>query len=165
MPDAAIVSTLAGVRHAGLSGKESGALWLGSRQEVAEVTTVALPVGDGHDEARSQWSVSAQAYGTLSRWAKPQGLSLLGVLHLHLPGIAPRMSQTDRNHGVRAPAVLSIIIGNGGADEEPERWGWFVFEEHDFRQFSPGELGRRVKRTRDRRIETVLFNRKEVLRR
>ena len=54
---------------------------------------------------------------TAITWAKPRGLSLLGIVHTHIGLIPARLSRTDRTQGVKAPDALSVVIGRGGDEQ------------------------------------------------
>jgi hypothetical protein len=144
VPDAAKAATLDGVRPAGICGNESGAFWLGVRAEVAETTVVVLPHGKGVEESAGHWIVGAEVFGVISRWAKPRGLALIGIVHTHPPGVPPRLSWADRHRSVRAPGILAIVIGNSGRDEDHHDWGWYVYEGDDYRRLLRPELIRRI---------------------
>ncbi len=135
-------------------GKESGALWLGAREEVARVSMVLFPRGTGVRERRYCWEVSSEVLGAVTRWAIPQNLCLLGVVHTHLPGVPPVLSPADRAFGVRVPGVLAIVMSNGGYEADYRHWGWYVFEGDDFRQLGDSEIARRVRV--DRAVEVKL---------
>lgn len=145
VPDAARRATLHGVRPAGQRGRESGAFWLGVRQGVAQVTGVILPRGGGVEESLGHWRVSTEVFGTISRWAKPRGLTLLGIAHTHVRGVPTRLSWSDRHRSVCVPGFLSVVIGNGGEDEDHYDWGWYVYEDGDYRELLRPELIRRVR--------------------
>jgi proteasome lid subunit RPN8/RPN11 len=137
-------ATLAGVRPSGRRGSESGAFWLGTRAAVSCVTTVVLPQGEGVEESPGQWRVSPEVFGAISRWAKPRGLTLLGIAHTHVRGVPPRLSWADRHRSVRVPGILAVVIGRGGEDVNHRDWGWYVFETGDYREIAVTELEERV---------------------
>jgi hypothetical protein len=144
VPDAAKGATLNGVRPSGHQGNESGAFWLGVREAVAPVTAVVLPQGKGVEESPGQWRVSPEVFGAITRWAKPRGLALLGIAHTHIRGGPARLSWADRYRSVRVPGILAVVIGNGGEDDDHFDWGWYVYEEDDYRELCGDELRRRV---------------------
>jgi hypothetical protein len=74
-----------------------------------------------------------------------RNLCLLGVAHIHLRGVRPVLSWTDRSFGVRAPGVLSVVIGNAGDESDYRTWGWYVFEGSDYRTFSQSEIVERLR--------------------
>lgn len=143
--DAARRVTLDGVRPAGRKAKESGAFWLGVRKDTARVTVVVLPKGSGVEESIGHWRVSPEVFGEISRWAKPRGLTLLGIAHTHVRGVPVRLSWSDRHRSVCVPGILSVVIGNGGEDEDPFSWGWYVYEADDYRELLRPELTQRVR--------------------
>ena len=151
--EAALRATLTGVRPAGLLGRESGAFWLGDRAAEAHVTFVVLPSGQGVVESRGCWRVSAEVFGSVTRWAVPRRLSLLGMAHTHMPGVPVLLSQTDRNHGVHVPGLLEVVIGNAGADTNHREWGWYVREGEDYHQLLEPELSVRIRLQFDTPIE------------
>jgi hypothetical protein len=114
------------------------------REAVAPVTAVVLPQGKGVEESPGQWCVSPEVFGAISRWAKPRGLALLGIAHTHIRGVPARLSWADRHRSVRVPGILAIVIGNGGEDDDHHDWGWYVYEEDDYRELSRTELRRRI---------------------
>lgn len=138
-------ATLDGVRPPGRRGRESGAFWLGVRQGVAQVTAVVLPNGGGVEEGIGYWRVSPEVFGAISRWAKPRGLTLLGIAHTHVRGVPARLSWSDRHRSVCVPGILSVVIGNAGEDEDHYDWGWYVYEADDYRELPRYELTQRVK--------------------
>lgn len=145
MSDAARRATLVGVRPAGREARESGAFWLGARADVAPVTVVILPSGRGVEESIGHWRVSPEVFGEISRWAKPQGLTLLGIAHSHLRGVPARLSWSDRHRSVCVPGILSVVIGNGGEDDDHYTWGWYVYDGDDYRELLRPELTQRVR--------------------
>ena len=144
VPEDVWSTTLAGVVGAGQRGCESGAFWLGARSRVAEIQAVILPSGPGVEEYPYQWRVAPEVFGEISRWAKPRGLSLLGIAHTHIAGVPVDLSVADRQRSVQAPGVLAVIIGDGGMQNEFTRWGWFVYEKSDYRRMPQVELLSRV---------------------
>ena len=144
VPDAARTATLDGVRPAGKAGRESGAFWLGARAAIARVTVVVLPQGPGVEESIGHWRVSPEVFGTISRWAKPRGLTLLGIAHTHVRGVPARLSWSDRHRSVCVPGILSVVIGDGGKDDDHYNWGWYVYEGDDYRELLRMELTQRV---------------------
>lgn len=146
-------ATLEGVRAAGQLGNESGAFWLGERAGTARVHTVVLPAGPGVEERPYQWRVSPEVFGAVSRWAKPRGLTLLGIAHTHGRGVPARLSWADRYRSVQVPGILSVVIGNGGEDRDHLKWGWYVYENGDYVELMPTELARRLEIERGREVE------------
>jgi proteasome lid subunit RPN8/RPN11 len=69
----------------------------------------------------------------------------LAVAHTHIGGTKPFLSWTDRTFGVRIPGILAIVIGNGGKEHNYLRWGWYVFEEDDYRQMLRPEITKRLR--------------------
>jgi hypothetical protein len=143
--DAAREATLDGVRPAGREARESGAFWLGARKAIAEVTVVVLPKGRGVEESIGHWQVTPEVFGEISRWAKPRGLTLLGIAHTHVRGVPARLSWSDRHRSVSVPGILSVVIGNGGEDVDHCTWGWYVYEGDDYREILRPELMQRVR--------------------
>jgi len=136
--------TTENVRRAGRDGKESGILWLGKRDATAKIIATAFPSGTGVEESPGHWRISPEVFGTVSRWAAPRNLCLLGVAHIHLPGVPARLSRTDRDCGVQIPGILEVIIGDGGEELDYRKWSWYVFEHGDYQKMSISELGDRV---------------------
>ena len=144
-PKAALKATVAAVRPSGQLGRESGVFWIGERTSTSRVTHVVHPRGLGVGEHPGQWQVSPEVFGIISRWAKERAKSLLGVAHIHGPGVPPRLSRPDRKQSVQAPGVLSVVIGNGGDDKDLHDWGWYVYETDDYRQMPLRELDQRIR--------------------
>lgn len=117
------------------------------------MTAVVLPKGKGIEESPGQWRVSPEVFGTISRWAGPRGVTLLGTAHTHARGVPPRLSWIDRHGGVRVPGILAVVIGNGGEDDDHFAWGWYVYEADDFRQLLRPELARRIERNSREHVE------------
>lgn len=137
--------TLDGVRPIGRSGREAGAFWLGKREATAHVYSVVLPHGIGVEEHHGRWAVSPEVFGAITRWAKPRKLCLLAVAHTHVRGVPPVLSWTDRNLGVRVPGMLAAVIGNAGDDADHLKWGWYVFENADYRPLARAEITERIR--------------------
>jgi hypothetical protein len=150
---AAVTATLTAVQRPGRDGNESGVFWLGTRAATSVVRAVVVPGGHGVIEAPGFWRVTPEVYGTVSRWAITRDWSLLGICHIHGEGVPARLSVQDRNHLVRAPGVLAVVIGSGGRDHDPELWGWYEFASGAFRQIGPDERHRRLRLTDDTGIE------------
>jgi hypothetical protein len=145
VPEGIFTSTLAGVRPSGERGRESGAFWLGYRAARTKIEAVVLPSGPGVEEYAYQWRVSPEVFGEVARWAKPHGLTLIGVAHTHIRGVPVDLSWADRTQSVQVPGMLAVVIGNGGQDAVFTDWGWFVYERNDYRRISHSELINRVR--------------------
>src|SRR5439155_14472842 len=111
------------------------------------------PSGVGVEERPDQWRVAPEVFGTVSRWAKPRGLTLLGIAHTHGRGVPARLSWVDRARSVQVPGILAVVIGNGGEDRNPLEWGWYVYEGCDYRVLSRVELATRVEIPTDNMVE------------
>ena len=142
-----IVATLAAVRRPGHEGNEGGVFWVGTRAATSTVRAVVVPAGDGVIEAPGFWRVTPEVYGAVSRWAAERGWSLLAVCHIHGHGIPARLSQQDRNHLVRAPGILAVVVGAAGEDGDLDRWGWYEFAAGAYRQLDTDEQHRRLRLT------------------
>jgi len=140
-----LAGTLEGVRSAGRLGREAGVFWLGRRDATAQISAVVVLRGVGVEELPNCWRVSPEVFGAVTRWATPRNLCLLGVAHIHLRGVRPVLSGSDRSFGVRAPGVLSVVIGDAGDECDYRNWGWYVFESTDYRAFSQSEIGKRLR--------------------
>jgi proteasome lid subunit RPN8/RPN11 len=147
VPETACEQTREAVLPAGRRGTESGVFWLGERAATSIVRNVAMPVGAGVVEEPWKWSVSAELYAAVAGYAKPRGLTLLGVVHTHLgPGV-PRLSRTDRMQGLKVQDALAVIVGSAGEERDPDRWGWFVYDDGDYRDLAAHERAKRVQMT------------------
>jgi proteasome lid subunit RPN8/RPN11 len=144
IPSAALWATIAAVDPSRLDGIEAGAFWMGRRSGTATVDAVVVPRGPGVEEHTDHWRVSADVYGVISRWAIPRRFSLLGVVHTHPGQLRPRLSDADRNRSVRAPGVLAVVIGSDGVGEDPDGWGWYAYEDGDYRELGRQERARRI---------------------
>jgi len=111
-------------------------------------------------EAAGFWRVTPEVYGAISRWAAERGWSLLGICHTHGEGVPARLSTQDRRHLVRAPGVLAVVIGSGGRDRDPERWGWYEFTSGAYREISADERHRRLRLTDEGGIEVWAADRR-----
>ncbi len=160
-----IEATLAAVQPSGRRGLESGVFWLGPREDVSVVTAVVMPTGPGVEERRGYWRVTPEVFGAIASWATPRGLSLLGVCHTHGVGIPARLSRQDRTHSIKAPGVLAVVIGSGGDEPDHAKWGWYVWEEGDYRALSEGERVRRIDMAAAKEILTARADRTGVLER
>jgi hypothetical protein len=154
LPKAALEATVAAVRPSGRLGNESGVFWIGDRAAMARVSSVIHPEGLGVDEHPGEWRVSPEVFGIISRWVKERGQSLLGIAHIHGPGVPPRLSRLDRKQSVQAPGVLSVVIGNGGTDEDLHAWGWYVCESGDYRRMGAREIAGRLRLDHELAITT-----------
>jgi hypothetical protein len=144
IPQIALSATLAGLQRGGRRGVEAAAFWLGTRGATAAVAAVVLPRGPGVIEGAGIWQVQPKVVGAITTWAVDNALTLLGLVHGH-GGSLVTMSPTDRTHLVRAPGLLSVIVGHGGFDEDPCRWGWYLFEDGRFRELAKRERMRCIK--------------------
>jgi hypothetical protein len=144
VPEAAVAATLASVVGAGRRGDEAGVFWLGERNATALVRAVVCLRGRGVLESPGLWQVSSHVYGVVSRFARHRGLVLLATAHTHGRGVPVTLSGTDRRHGVRVPDFLALVIGDGGAEHDPSRWSWNVYDNGDFRSLGQAEFGQRV---------------------
>ena len=144
VPQAALDATVDAVVEASSRGNESGSFLLGRREQTAHVSVVVLPRGRGVEETPWYWKVGAEVYGQISSWAKPRGLTLLGILHTHLGDVPARLSRADRTRSVRAPGVLAVVIGRGGEESNPHEWGWYVYDADDYRRLDESELATRL---------------------
>ncbi len=157
IPADALLTTLRGIGQAGQRGVESGALWLGQRGLRSIVSAVVLPRGGGVIELPQRWQVSPEVYGVVSRWASPRSLVLLAMVHIH-GGNDVRMSWSDRHRVVQVPGMLSIIIGNGGTDEDHGVWGWYLYDDGEYRALREAERSRRVEVTDDSHASIWMAN-------
>jgi hypothetical protein len=149
----AITATVSAVGRPGRDGNEGGVFWLGTRAATSIVHAVVVPVGDGVIEAPGFWRVAPEVYGTISRWAAARSWSLLGICHIHGEGLPATLSVQDRNHLVRAPGVLAVVIGSGGRHHDPGLWGWYEFTADAYREISPDERNRRLRITDTANVE------------
>lgn len=144
LPQFLFETTLKGVRKSGGNVRESGALWLGERGTHAEICSVVLLQGKGVDQLPYRWKVGAEVFGAVTRWAKPRGLCLLGVVHTHLRGVPPRLSRADSEYSVQVPDMLAVVIGDGGAELDYRKWGWYVYESNSYRRLTNREFAVRL---------------------
>lgn len=143
IPTDALQRTLEGVRSAGDRGKESGALWLGHRAFTAKVTAVVLPQGEGVIEAPDHWQIGPEVMAAITTWARPRGLVMLGMLHIHI-GHSVALSWSDRHRVVQVPGMLSIVVGDAGREAISDLWGWYVYEAGGYRHLIPPERQQRI---------------------
>jgi hypothetical protein len=138
-----VPATWDGLRAA--HGHEAAVLWLGERGAEAVVTAVVRLHGVGVDEGRGHFEAVPEVLGTVTRWAKPQGLTLLASCHAHPPGVPGCLSRWDRRHGFVVPEFLTLVAGDGG-DDAPSRWGWYVFDRRsrNYRPMAEGERAHRL---------------------
>lgn len=144
LADRVVTATWDALRAA--DGREAAVLWLGERNAEAVVTSLVRLHGVGVEEGRGHFEAAPEVLGTITRWAKPQGLTLLASCHAHPLGVPGRLSPWDRRHGFVVPEFLSIVAGDGGVDE-PSRWGWYVFDRQsaDYRLISERERTDRLR--------------------
>jgi hypothetical protein len=136
--------------------REAGVLWLGERGAEALVTHVIRLRGVGVEEGRGHFEAAPEVLGTITRWAKPQSLTLLASCHAHPPGVAGRLSAWDRRHGFVVPEFLTLVAGDAG-DDAPTDWGWYLFDRRsrDHRPMDEGERADRL--VVDETIPTAVF--------
>ena len=129
----------------GNTGREAAVLWLGERAAASVVSSVVHLHGDGVAAGRGFFEATPEVMGVVTRWAKPRGLTLLADLHAHPRGVPGRLSPWDRRHGIAVPEFLAAVAGDGGEDE-PGRWGWFVFNRRmrAYRSMPPAERRSRI---------------------
>jgi hypothetical protein len=144
LPSSALDATFTAVRSGAQRGVESGVFWMGRRSEVATVEAVLLPRGPGVEERPDRWRVTSEVYGVISRWALPRELSLLAWVHTHGRGVPARLSFADRTRSIRAPGVLAVVIGLGGDEKDSARWGWYVYDDGDYRMLADEERKWRI---------------------
>lgn len=144
IPRLVLEETRKGLQKRGQNVRESGALWFGDRGDAARVLAVVFPRGKGVEERADKWKVTPEVFGTLTRWAKPQNLSLLAVVHTHLNGVPPRLSRADREYSVQVPGILSVVIGEGGTEISHQNWGWYLYEKGDYRFLTAQDLNVRL---------------------
>jgi proteasome lid subunit RPN8/RPN11 len=161
LPTGALLATLRSVQEEGQGVREAGALWLGSRENTARVRAVLFPSGKGVEATAGKWKVSPEVFGVVTRWAKPQGLSLLAVVHTHLHGVPPRLSRADREYSVQVPGMLAAVIGEGGHEGDHGNWGWYVYEKNDYRQILNEELKQRVEMSSEK-VDVQRVNSEEI---
>ena len=141
IPGSLLVATRKGVQEGGQSVRESGALWLGDRGDgTARVSAVVFPRGKGIEERAGRWKVTPEVFGVVTRWAKPQNLSLLAIVHTHLHGVPPRLSRADHEYSVQVPGILAVVIGEGGAESDHGKWGWYLYERGNYRHLTSQDL-------------------------
>lgn len=137
----AVVSATWDALRAG-DGRETAVLWLGERHAQAVVTSVVRLHGVGVEEGRGHFEAAPEVLGAVTRWAKPQGLTLLGNCHAHPRGVPGRLSVWDNRHGFAVPEFMALVAGDGGRDE-PSRWGWYIFDRRS-RAYRPMDEGERA---------------------
>jgi hypothetical protein len=156
----AIGATIAAVQQPGRDGKEVGVFWIGTRGQTSVVRAVVIPAGEGVVEAADFWQVTPEVFGAVSRWASGRAWSLLGICHTHGDGIPAKLSPQDRAHLVRAPGVLAVVIGSGGREDNPQRWGWYEFTSGAYRAISLRERQRRLRLTTEADTEVWTADRR-----
>ncbi len=144
IPQGAVDVTLQGLRIAGASGNEGGALWLGERGSTARVLVVALPRGPGVVERPGIWQMSTGVYAQVGVWAATQSVVLLALVHSHRSTRANYLSELDKFASVHVPDFLSIVVGGFGADLRPKDWGFHVFEHDRFKRLSQVAVANRI---------------------
>jgi hypothetical protein len=81
--------------------------------------------------------------GVITHWARPQGLVMLGMMHIHIGG-SVAMSWSDQNRVVQVPGMLSVISGPAGTHRDFERWGWYLYDNGTYRELPPPERHGRI---------------------
>ena len=104
---------------------------------------MVFPKGNGVIESPFQWQVSPEVMAAITRWSRTQALVMLAMLHIHL-GPSVRMSWSDRNRVIQVPDILSLIVGDGGGEANPARWGWYVYDTSEYRELAANERAQRV---------------------
>ena len=153
---AAVGATLEAVAPTAARGVEGGVFWLGHRAERSVVDTVVVPTGPGVVEHAYFWQVSPEVFGRIGSWAALRGKSLLAIVHTHFESAPPRLSEQDRQHLVRVPDMLAVVIGGGGRDADPATWGWYVWADRGYRWLDDSERGSRIDLNTSRAIDVVV---------
>jgi hypothetical protein len=144
LPQAACELTREAVMPAGRHGCESGVFWLGRRAATSEIGAVVHPVGAAVEETPFYWRVAPEVYAAVAAWANPRELTLLAIAHIHLSAVRPGLSRTDRTQGLKVADALSVVVPRGGDEDDLEEWGWFIYEDGDYRAVDPAERRARV---------------------
>ncbi len=144
VPLVVLSATLDAVHPSRHPGVETGVFWLGRRHSASTVSAVVMPRGVGVDEQAGGWRVSPEVFGTIGSWATTRGISLLAVCHTHGGPSPAQLSRRDRTHSVKAPGILSVVIGRDGDEPNPGQWGWYVWEHGDYRMLGTEELSHRL---------------------
>ena len=61
-------------------------------------------------------------------------------MHTHLRGVPPRLSRADREYSVQVPGMLAVVIGEGGHERDHRNWGWYLYDNNDYRQILTQEV-------------------------
>jgi hypothetical protein len=128
-------------RHPGV---EAGVFWLGPRRAEAHVSAVVVPDGEGVDALPGCWRVTPEVFGRIGSWATTEGVSLLGIVHTHRGRSPARLSRQDRTHLVKAPGVLAVVVAHDGAEQDPEQWGWYVWNDDAYQLLTARDRLKRI---------------------
>jgi hypothetical protein len=145
IPSGVVNTTLDAVHPSTHPGVEAGVFWLGPRVAAARVDAVVIPRGDGVEERAGCWRVTPEVFGRIGSWATTSGVSLLAVCHTHGGRSPAQLSRRDRTHSIKAPGVLAIVIGHNGDEPEPGRWGWYVWQDGDYRTLTARDRSVRLR--------------------
>lgn len=157
--EAVIAVTLEAVQRPGRDGNEGGVFWIGPRGGTSAVRAVLIPAGEGVVEAPDFWRVIPEVYGAISAWTSARDWSLLAVCHIHGHGVSARLSGQDRNHLVRAPGVLAVVIGSAGQSRDLDEWGWYEFVAGEYEELDAPQRRRRIQLTAAGDVEVWMADR------
>jgi hypothetical protein len=82
--------------------------------------------------------------GVITQWARPQALVVLGMFHIHI-GRSVAMSWSDRNRGIHVPGMLSVIAGEAGRETSADGWGWYLYDDGEYRELNAAERQFRIR--------------------
>lgn len=138
LTDTAIDKMLSECRVRGVEVVETGGYLLVERGKPT-VTEVAISGSKGVLRHPRLYDVSGAANEELQDWAFERGLIIAAQWHTHRFGAY--MSDTDLTSGINIPGMITAIIPEFENPPTDHRaWGWWMFEEGEWRDVAPPTL-------------------------
>lgn len=110
LPDSAFALSLAELAMDGRAGNEGIALWLGQRDAgTAVITHVVALRGPGVIKRPALVHIEPWLLNDVTDVAIAHGLTLVGQIHSHGPGLPTELSYTDCQGGLAVPHYLSVV--------------------------------------------------------
>lgn len=137
LPTNIVEGLLSAALEFGQQDLETGGFLLADDQDV--VRALALTGERGIERHWGLFVVSGAVVEQVCQWAADHDLRVASLVHTHKR--SAHMSKTDRNNGFRVEGFRSVIIPSfANPPTTLASWGWYVFENGNWRLDRPGEL-------------------------
>lgn len=123
----------------GASRVETGGFLLAPAGADSPISVLALAGVTGIIRRRGLFVVSGLALDRLFTWADQHGLRIRAQFHSH---VGPAfLSPTDLEHGLNVRGFVSCVVPFcKDPSNDPSRWGWWRFDEEEWREIASPEL-------------------------